>query len=74
MVRDLADTTRSRDNLGDEEELATQVRIWYCSLPAHFGAIPDDKAKECLEKECIHLCFEVVQETTPTQVSHPSEG
>jgi len=58
MVRDLVDTTSSRDNPGDEEKLATQMRVWYCILPRHFGVITDGKAEKCLEKECIHLCYE----------------
>lgn len=57
MVCDMAHNPRDRGYSSDAKKLAKKMRIWYCILPAHFGPIPDDKAKECLEKECIHLCY-----------------
>lgn len=58
MVRDLAYTPSRRNILVDASVLeAVLMKIWYCILPRHFGAIPDDKAKKCLEKECVHLCY-----------------
>lgn len=73
MVRAVAHHPRSRDNTSDAEELAEKMRIWYCILPAHFGPIPDDKAKECLEKECIHLCFDDVPKIEEVEDKHRQE-
>lgn len=50
------------------------MRTWYCILPRHFGVITDGKAEKCLEKECIHLCYEEEREAMATPPPPPAGG